>query len=288
MRFSLIVVVVILVLTFIGVNQLLFTVDTTEQAIVTQFGQFKRSELSPGLKFKSPFIEQVTRFSKRLLRYDLSPTSLLTSDKKNLIIDAYARYRIVDPLKTFQTVGDELGADARIGSIISSELRKNVASHSQQDIIASTRAELMANITELAAIEANTFGIEIIDVRIKRADFPDEVAQSVFSRMNAERNREATQFRAEGSEEELKIKAEADKQRAIILAEAGKQSQIIRGEGEAEAISIFAEAYGRDPEFYYFTRTLEAYGRALASDTTVVLSADSDLFRYLEDPAGEE
>ncbi len=288
MRLSLIFVVGIFVLAFVGANQLLFTVDITEQAIVTQFGQFKRSELSPGLKVKSPFIEQVTRFSKRLLRYDLSPTSLLTSDKKNLIIDAYARYRIIDPLKTFQTVGDELGADARIGSIISSELRKNVASHSQQDIIASTRAELMANITELAAIEANNFGIEIIDVRIKRADFPDEVAQSVFSRMNAERNREATQFRAEGSEEEIKIKAEADKQRAIILAEAGKQSQIIRGEGEAEAISIFAEAYGRDPEFYYFTRSLEAYGRALALDTTVVLSADSDLFRYLEDPAGEE
>ena len=282
MQASIATIIVALGLSVITATQVLFTVDVTEQAIVTQFGQFKRAEVSPGLYVKTPFIESVTIFTKRLLRYDLSPTSLLTSDKKNLIIDAYGRYRIVDPLRTFQTVGDELGADVRIGAIISSELRKNVASHTQQDIIASTRAQLMENITMLAAAEANSFGIELIDVRIKRADFPEEIAQSVFARMNAERNREATQFRAEGSEEELKIQAEADKQRAIILAEAQRQSQILRGEGEAEAIRIFAEAFSRDPEFYRFTRSLDAYALALESDATVVLSSESELFRYLE------
>ena len=255
--------------------------NITEQVIVTQFGQFKRSVQNPGLHFKMPVIEQVTPFSKRVQRYDMAPTSLLTSDKKNLIIDAYARYRIVDPLVVFQTVGNVAGADARVGSIISSELRKNVASHPQSDIIAGSRAVLMSNVTTTAATEASKFGLALIDVRIKRADFPSEIAASVFSRMNAERNREATQFRAEGSEEEIKIKAEADRQRTVLLAEARRDAEVIRGEGEAEAVRIYAEALQQDPEFYGFLRSLEAYRQFLTTNTTIVFSEDSELFQFL-------
>ncbi len=261
--------------------QSFYIVNVTEQVIVTQFGQFKRSVQNPGLHFKMPVIEQVTSFSKRVQRYDMAPTSLLTSDKKNLIIDAYARYRIVDPLVVFQTVGNVAGADARVGSIISSELRKNVASHPQSDIIAGSRAVLMSNVTTTAALEASKFGLSLIDVRIKRADFPSEIAASVFSRMNAERNREATQFRAEGSEEEIKIKAEADRQRTVLLAEARRDAEIIRGEGEAESVRIYAEALQQDPEFYGFLRSLEAYRQFLTTNTTIVFSEDSELFQFL-------
>ncbi len=261
--------------------QAFYIVNITEQVIVTQFGQFKRAVRDPGLHFKMPVIEQVTPFSKRVQRYDMAPTSLLTSDKKNLIIDAYARYRIIDPLVVFQTVGNVTGADARVGSIISSELRKNVASHPQSDIIAGSRALLMANVTTTAALEASKFGLTLIDVRIKRADFPSEIAASVFLRMNAERNREATQFRAEGSEEEIKIKAEADRQRTVLLAEARRDAEVIRGEGEAESVRIYAEALQQDPEFYGFLRSLEAYRQFLTTNTTIVFSEDSELFQFL-------
>lgn len=264
--------------------QSLYVVDVTQQAIVTQFGQFKRSVLDPGLHVKVPFTEQVNQFDKRVLRFHSPPLSLLTSDKKNLIIDAYARYKIVDPLKVFKTVSNEAGLDNRVGAIISSELKKEVASHTQSDIISKARAELMAAVTHGASNQARDFGIELLDVRVMRADFPPQVIDSIYGRMRAERDREAKRFRAEGAEEELKIKAEADKRKTIILAEARRQSEILRGDGEAEAIRIYAEALEQDPEFYAFTRSLEAYRKFLATNTTVVLSSESPLFRYLDNP----
>jgi len=285
MRSAFTVIVILLAVGAVVALQAFYTVDVTEQVIVTQFGQFKRAEREAGIHFKTPFLEEITRFSKRVLRYDQSPTSLITSDKKNLIIDAYARYKIVDPLRAFQTVRDERGADTRVGSIISSELRKNVASHTQSDIISLTRAQMMRDVTSNAAKEAGTLGIELLDVRVKRADFPPEVAESIFARMNAERNRAATQFRAEGAEEQIKIKAEAEKRKTILLAEAKRQAQVLRGEGEAEAIKVYAEALQQDPEFYAFTRSLDAYKEFLATQATVVLSSESELFRFLASPS---
>ncbi|MSQ14533.1 MAG: protease modulator HflC [Dehalococcoidia bacterium] len=278
-------ILVILVAVSLMGLQALYVLDVTEQAIITQFGQYKRSVLEPGLHVKTPFLEEVTRLDKRVLRFHSPPLSILTSDKKNLVIDAYARYRIVDPLKVFQTVRNEAGVDNRVGAIISGELKKEVASHTQSDIISKARERLMAAVTEGASKQAREFGIELLDVRIVRADFPPQVVDSIYGRMRAEREREAKKFRAEGGEEELKIKAEADKKKTIILAEARKQSEILRGEGESEAIRIYAEALEQDPEFYTFLRSLDAYKEFLKTNTTVVLSSESELFRYLETPA---
>ena len=272
---------------FVGL-QAVYVVDVTEQIIITRFGEIQRKENTAGLYFKTPFIEQVTRFSKKVLRYDAPPRSLITSDKKNLVIDAYARYRIIDVRRVRETVVNALRLDARVGEIVSNQLRNNVASNPQSDIISETRAELMTEVTRAAGVEASELGVKILDVRIKRADFPTEVASSIFARMNAERNAEATKFRAEGSEEELKIKAEAEKEKTILLAEARKQAEILRGEGEAEAIRIYADALEQDPEFFAFTRTLEAYKKFLTTQTTVVLPADSELFRFLSSPAVQE
>ncbi len=286
MKAALIAVGVLLVVLLLIVPQVFFTIDETQQGIVLQFGQFVREERTPGLKLKQPFVQDVIKFEKRLLRYDSPPLSLITKDKKNLVIDAYARYRIVDPLKAFQTVRDERGADDKLGDIISSELKKEVASDNQSDIISVTRAQVMSRITAIAAEKAIPFGIEVVDVRIKRADFLDTIAQSIYLRMIAERQREAAKFRSEGSEEEFKVKAEADREKTVILAEATRDSAKIRGEGEAEAVRIFAEALSKDPEFYAFQRSLEAYRKFMATNTTVVLSADSELFKYFASPQG--
>lgn len=285
MRIGTVGILVIMVAAIVLGLQALYVLDVTEQAIVTQFGQYKRSVLEPGLHVKAPFLEEVIRLDRRVLRFDSPPLSILTSDKKNLVIDAYARFRIVDPLKVFQTVRNEAGVDNRVGAIISSELKKEVASHTQSAVISKSRAELMAIVARRASEQAREFGVELMDVRIKRADFPPQVVESIYGRMRAEREREAKKFRAEGVEEELKIKAEADKKKTIILAEARKQSEILRGEGESEAIRIYAEALEQDTEFYAFLRSLDAYKEFMKTNTTVVLSAESDLFRYLETPA---
>ncbi len=286
MRPLLVAVVVVLSIIALVLPQVFFTVDETQQAIVTQFGVFIREERTPGLKTKLPFAQSVVLFEKRYLRFDSPPLSLITGDKKNLIMDAYARYRIVNPLLAFQTIGDEVGANAKLGDIISSELKKQVASHSQSDIIAKTRAQLVDEVARISAEKALPFGIQLIDVRIKRADFPEEIASSIYARMSAERQREAAKFRSEGSEEEFKVKAEADRQKTVILADAKRDAAKIIGEGEAEAVRIFAEALQKDPEFYAFQRSLEAYRQFLVSNSTVVLSVDSDLFRYLDNPSG--
>ncbi|MBI3993895.1 MAG: protease modulator HflC [Candidatus Lambdaproteobacteria bacterium] len=262
----------------------LFTIDETEQGIVLEFGKFVRSVREPGLHMKLPFVQQVTIYEKRLLRYDAQPAEFLTRDKKALVVDTYARYRISDPLKFFQTLRDMARANARLDAIISSALREVVASHDQSDIITEKREPIMAEVAESTRLKTAEFGVDIVDVRIKRTDFPREIADSIYARMQAERERISKRYRSEGREEELKIKAETDKEKVIVLAEARRMSEALRGEGDAQAIRIYAEALNKDPEFYTFLKSLETYKSSLQQGTQLVLSADSTLFQYLESP----
>ena len=218
------------------------------------------------------------------MRYDASPAEFLTRDKKALVVDSYARFLIDDPLQFFQTMRDMPRAHARLDAIIASALREAVASHDQSDIITDKREPIMADVAVEVRDKSKGFGVEIVDVRIKRTDFPREIAESIHARMRAERERISKRFRSEGEEEQLKIKGETDKEQAIILAEAKRKSEVLRGQGDGDAIRIFAKALNRDPEFYTFLKSLEVYKETLKEDTSLILSADSPLFRYLEKP----
>lgn len=268
--------------------QICFVVTETDQAILTQFGEYKRTVNEPGLYFKTPVIQIVHRFEKRLLSSDAVPAEYLTLDKKRLVVDHVTRWRIIEPLTFFKTVRDPYGARARLDDIVFSELRRTIAEREFANIISSKREAVMELVAKSAAVQARQFGIDVVDVRIKRADLPPEVQQSVFSRMVAERERIAKRYRSEGEEEAAKIRAETDKQRTIILAKAYEESQKLRGAGDAKATQIAAEAFGKDPEFYRFLRSLEAYETILATEGQLVLSAESDFLRYLTTPmAGE-
>jgi len=266
--------------------QLLYTVDETQLAVVTRFGEPRSTIRSPGLYAKTPFIEKVTYFDKRLLIFDAPPDSLLTKDKKRLIIDVYARGRIVDPLLFFRTLRTETQAASRAVDIIGSELRREIASDNQAEIITTKREDIMRRVLANSLPKLAEFGIEIIDVRIKRADFPQEIAQSVYARMQAERQRKADKERAEGAEVDAEVRSDVDRQATIIRAEAERDANIIRGEGEATAIELFADALEQGPEFYAFQRSLTAYKIFLTQNTTVVLPANSDLFQFLQSPMG--
>ena len=261
-----------------------FTVDQTKQALVLQLGQHLRTIQEPGLYFRVPFLQQVTQYERRLSRIDAPPALFFSKDKKQMIVDAYARYRIVEPLAFYRAVRTEAGAQARLADVINSNLRQELAQDDQSQIIKTERSAITTRVTNATREIAKEFGIDVVDVRIKRADFPREIAQSIYGRMNAERDKEAKKFRSEGSEEEAKIKGEADKQRTILLAEAQRQAQLLRGQGDAEAISIYARSLNQDPEFYAFQRSLETYKIALAGNTTLVLSDEADLLRYLSGP----
>jgi membrane protease subunit HflC len=274
----------IIVVVLVVASQSVFTVDETQVVLVTQLGKFKRSIEEPGLHFKVPFIEQLRVYDARLLNYDASPAEILTLDKKNLVIDNYARWRIADPLVFYQRVGTIAGAQSRLDDIIFSELREELAKVAQSDIIDQHRQVIMEAVAEKSAEKAKEYGIELVDVRIKRADLPREVEESVYARMASERARIAKRYRSEGAEEAAKIRAETDKERAILLAEANRKAEETRGEGEAEAVKIYAAAYKKDPEFYYFLRTLDAYRVTLGQGATAVMDADSPLFKFLESP----
>jgi len=263
-------------------NLAVFTVPQWMQAMVVQLGEPVRVVQEPGLYWKIPFIQQVTYFDRRLLDYDAASKDILTIDKQQLSVDNYSRWRIADPLQFYRTVRDERGAQSRLDDIVYSDLRETLGRHTLRDIVSDKRDQLMADVTARSAEKAKVYGIEIVDVRIKRADLPEKDEQTVFGRMRSERERQAKKFRAEGDEEARKIRSESDKQVQILLADATQQAQVIRGEGDANATRIFAEAYGRDPDFYAFQRTLEAYRSALASGTTVILSPKSEFFRFLE------
>ena len=262
--------------------QAFFVVDEKQLAIVTRFGEIKQTIKHPGLYMKTPFVDSITYYDKRLLIFDAPPDSLLTKDKKRLIIDVYARARIVDPELFRRTVQTESQGRSRALTNISSELRTEIASDNQSEIITTKREDIMARVRANVEPKLALFGLEIQDVRIKRADFPPEIAESVYARMQAERKRKADRERAQGAEIDAQVRATVDKEATIIRARAQRQADITRGEGDARAVEIFAEAISADPAFYSFQRSLQAYKKILKSNATVVLPADSDLFEFLQ------
>jgi len=282
MNKKIIIIVVTLIVIFIILSLSLFTVDEKQQAIILQFGEPIRTIQEPGLNAKIPFIQTVSYFEDRLLEYDDAPTEIVTKDKKNLVIDNYARWEISDPLQFMQAVRDENGAQLRLRDIVYSELRVELGRYDLIDIVSVHRDTIMEEITKRCDEKSQKYGISILDVRIKRADLPEENEKAVFQRMRAERIRQANQYRSEGAEEALKIRAQTDKERVIILAEAYKIAETNRGEGDARALKIYADAFQKDPTFYRFLRTLEAYKKTLNNNTTIVLSTESEFFRLLE------
>ncbi|MGQ0812770.1 MAG: protease modulator HflC [Nitrospiraceae bacterium] len=275
------VVVVIAFLFLLGASPL-FVVDIIQTAIVVQLGKPVRNITQPGLYVKVPFIQEVTYFDKRLLDYDSSAQDVITQDKKTLLLDNFAKWRITDPLKVYQAFHSQRGALQRLHDIIYSELRVELGRHDLSEIVSKTRSEIMKIVTERSNEKASVYGIEIQDVRIKRADLPEQNEKAVFARMQAERERQAKQYRAEGAEEAQKIRSEAEKDREIILAEAYRESEQLRGEGDAKAFRIYAEAYRQDPRFFEFTRSMEAYKKTFTGKSTLVMSPDSEFFRYLK------
>lgn len=263
-------------------NLAAFRVPTWMQAVVVQLGEPVRIVREPGLYWKIPFAQTVLWFDRRQLDYDAAPREVLTRDKQQLMVDNYARWRIVDPLQFYRTVRNEAGAQSRLDDIIYSNVRENLGRNTLSDIINAKRSELMEQITRITDEKAREYGIEVVDVRIKRADLPEKNEQNVFSRMRTERERLAKKFRAEGDEEARKVRSESDKEVTVLTADARKQSEILRGQGDARAVAIFADAYGRDAEFYQFLRTLEAYRKAIQPGTSVVLSPDSEFLRLLK------
>ena len=271
MRSLIIILIAAIVVAAIILPQIFFVVDEKKVAIVTRFGEIQREVKSPGLNVKAPFLDNVTYFEKRLLNFDAPPDSLLTKDKKRLIIDVFARGRIVNPTLFRERLGDEVTAAARAAEIVTSELRREIASHDQSEIITTQRDLMLSNVLASVKPKLAEFGIDVIDVRIKRADFPGEIAESVYSRMQAERKRKADKERAEGAEIDAQVRADADRKATIILANAERDSSIIRGCGEAQATAVFAQALEQDPDFYTFQRSLESFKAILAQGTTVVL-----------------
>ena len=280
--------IIIIVLILIVANLSLFIVDETRQAIVLQLGKPIKAIQQPGLNWKLPFIQNVVYFEDRLLVYDAAPTEIITKDKKTLIVDNYARWKITNPLRFLQTVRDLNGAQARLDDIIYSELRVDLGLFNMTEIVSEIREEIMERVTKISNEKSATYGIEIVDVRIKRVDLPPENEKFIFDRMKAERERIAKQYRAEGQEESAKIIAETEKEKTIILAEAYKTAETTRGEGDAEAVKIYAQSFNKDPEFYKFLRTLDAYKITFKDKTTALLSADSEFLKYLSNPSVNE
>ena len=274
-------IVVILGLFLLGASPF-FIVDVTQTAIVVQLGKPVQTATEPGLYMKVPFIQEVTYFDKRLLDYDSEPQDVITQDKKTLLLDNFAKWRIVDPLKVYQNFQSQRGALQRLHDIIYSELRVELGRHDLLEIVSTGRAELMKIVTQRSNEKASAYGIEIQDVRIKRADLPEQNEKAVFARMQAERERQAKQYRAEGAEEAQKIRSEAEKDKEILLAEAYKESEELRGGGDAKAFRIYADAYRQDPRFFEFTRSMEAYKKSFKDKSTLVMSPDSEFFRYLK------
>ena len=275
------VVAVVIVLFVLGASPF-FVVDVTQTAIVVQLGKPVRNVTVSGLNMKIPFIQEVTYFDKRLLDYDSPAQDVITKDKKTLLLDNYAKWRITDPLLVYQAFQSQRGALQRLHDIIYSELRVELGRHNLLEVVSSTRSNIMHTVTERSNTKASVYGIEVQDVRIKRADLPEQNEQAVYSRMQAERQRQAKKYRAEGAEEAQKIRSEAEKDREILLAEAYKESEEFRGGGDAAAFRIYAKAYGQDAKFFEFTRSMEAYKKTFANSSTFVTSSDSEFFKYLK------
>jgi membrane protease subunit HflC len=270
-----------LILVVVG-YQTFFIVEQTQQALVLQFGEAIRVVREPGLKIKVPFTQNVVFYDRRLLDFEPPPEEVIAADQKRLVVDAFVRYKITDPLVFYQAVGTEQNVTLRLGATLNGSLRRVLGNELLSKLLSPERARIMSEIRDDVASEAKQFGVEVIDVRIRRADLPKENSEAIYKRMQSERAREANQYRAEGQEASLGIRADADKQVTVIRADADRQAQILRGEGDAQAIKISADAYGQDADFFAFYRSLEAYRKTLGADTTLVLSPDSDFFRYLQ------
>ena len=258
-----------------------FIVKEVNQAIVLQFGDPKRILMKPGLNFKIPFIQNVVFLDKRILNLDAPPAEVIASDQKRLIVDAFARFKIVDPLKFYISVGNERVARSRLSTIINSRIRSVLGTQRLQTLLSEERTRQMALIQDGVNTEAAKFGIQIVDVRIKRADLPPANSDAIYRRMQTEREREAKEFRAKGAEMAITITSTADKEVTVILADAEKQSQILKGEGDGQRNKIFADAFGQDPEFFAFYRAMQAYETALiGGETSLILSPDSEFFKF--------
>ncbi len=273
-------VIILIVAGFVGLNAL-FTMNEREQGLVLQFGEPKRVIKSSGLHFKIPLIQNVIRYDRRILEYDLPVEEVIAVDKKRMLVDSFARFKIVDPLQFYISVGDERVARSRLSTIINSRIRNVLGQEELQTLLSQDRSKQMSLIKEGVNNEAKNFGITIVDVRIKRADLPQANSDAIYRRMQTEREREAKEFRAKGAEMAVTITSTADKEVTVILAESQKQSEIMKGEGDGLRNKIFADAFGQDPEFFAFYRAMQAYEKALiGGETSLILSPDSEFFKF--------
>jgi len=276
----LILAVVAALLLFVGMDTF-FTVDQTQTAIVLELGKPVSGAIGPGLHFKKPLIQNVLRFDARILEYDANPAEILTKDKKNMLVDNFTKWKIVDPLQFYRTVQTIPGAQARLDDIIYSEMRVALGQFLLIEVVNQKRAEIMAQVSKKASEIIHEYGIEVVDVRIKRTDLPPENERAIFGRMRAERERQAKQYRSEGQEESAKIRSEAERERTVILADAERAASMLHGQGDAEATKIFAQSLEQGPDFYSFQRSLEAYEKSFQTNTTFVLTPQSEFFKFL-------
>ena len=279
------VVAVILLVAAVAIYGALFTVHQTRQALVVRLGQPVRVVTEPGLHFKIPLIDNVIHIDKRILDLENPAQEVIASDQKRLVVDAFARYKIVDPLRFYQTVGTIEGGNSRLSTMLNSSLRRVLGETTFTHVVRDERAPLMSRIRDLLDREAGQFGISVVDVRIRRADLPEQNSQAVYQRMQTERQREAAEFRALGAQRAQEIRSRADRDVTVLVADATSKSEQVRGEGDAERNKIFAEAFGRDPDFFGFYRSMQAYETGLGhNDTRMVLKPDSEFFRYFTNP----
>ncbi len=283
MNKSAILLIVLIIVGAIALTQTAFTVDETEKAIVIQLGRpVGDKELGPGLHFKLPIVQNVVYFDARTLDFDAKPEEITTTDKKYMNVDSYSKWRIVDPLTFYTKVRTIQGAQARLDDIVRSQLRVALGRYTLIEVVSHKRQEIMTAVTIRSRELLKPYGIDVIDVRIKRTDLPAENARAIFGRMKAERERQAKQYRSEGREASAKIIATADKERSILLADADKQSEIVRGEGDAKATKIYAEALGQSPDFYAFTRSLEAYRKGFKENSRFIMTPNSRFLQHMQ------
>ena len=279
---------VVLLLALFGVSQSIFIVPEHQQTMVMQFGEPVGLYTEPGLKFKVPMIQQVMAFEKRALDVDTVPEEVILADRKRIVVDTFARYRITDMLAFYKSLQTTDQANSRISNIINSTMRSTLGTTTMTDILSDKRGALMHNIRSQVNASVDRLGVEIVDVRIGRADLPGETSQAIFARMRTEREREAAEFRGLGQEIAQEVRSKADRERTVILADAEREAQIMRGQGDEQAIKIYADAFKRDPEFYSFYRTMEAYRASLGNEeTTLILKPEGDFFRFFGDAQGK-
>jgi membrane protease subunit HflC len=282
-----IIAVVVVAALIVGYSSL-FTVYQTQQALVIRLGEPRPPVPDPGLHVKAPFIDSVVYIDRRILDLEAPPQEVIASDQKRLVVDAFARYRIKDPLRFYQTLGSINGANSQLSILLNSALRRVLGEVTFTHVVRDQRADLMARIRELVDHEATGFGIEVVDVRIRRADLPEQNSQAVYQRMQTERQREAAEFRAQGAQRAQEIRSRADREVTVLVADATSKSEQIRGEGDATRNQIFADAFNQDPDFFAFYRSMQAYEQGLKhNDTRMLLKPDSSFFRYFTDPSGK-